>query len=167
MPFFLISTVFKIVSLFVFKSVLLPCQYKNIRLNCYDRRTKNWNPTVELSHQILNVVFSTKMSAEKGCIFNSLYDLNSIFVVFQSPIYSRTFEKKNKSKLFRTTDWRVLWYQVWSGNKVNHSKTSANFLYGRNCSCMTCQPKIPIELQTCNYEIIWPNFHHSSFLKNV
>lgn len=67
-------------------------------------KTKNRNTTVELSHQNLNVVFSTKMSAEKGCIFNSLYDLNSIFVVFQSTIYSRTFEKKNESKLFRTSD---------------------------------------------------------------
>lgn len=44
-----------------------------------DRMTKNWNPNVVLWHEILNVVFSTKMSAEKGCIFSSMYDFEFQF----------------------------------------------------------------------------------------
>lgn len=44
-----------------------------------DRMTKNWNPNVVLWHENLNVVFSKKMSAEKGCIFSSMYDFEFQF----------------------------------------------------------------------------------------
>lgn len=44
-----------------------------------DRMTKSWNPNVVLWHENLNVIFSTKMSAEKGCIFSSMYDFEFQF----------------------------------------------------------------------------------------
>lgn len=56
--------------------------------------------------------FQKKMSAEKGCIFSSMYDFEFQFSCVSARaqyILEPLKRKNNKSKLFRTIR-RILWY---------------------------------------------------------